>query len=169
MQYRSSTPITFIALRAIYFMHAVLDVKNYQMLPISRLSEQWILMYVKDASNIGTGWNPEMHRLTEIASRLLRKRRERSEGGPIGISPDVIASAHPDGVVFLHIGKGAVFNSNRIGARIWRGLTDREPLGAVTAAIAREYGVQPEQVERDAAEFLTDLEARGFLTRGGGL
>jgi hypothetical protein len=82
------------------------------------------------------------------------------------ISPDVIASTHPDGVVFLHIGRGDVFNSNRIGARIWRGLIDQEPLGAVTAGIAREYGVEPEQAERDATEFLTDLEAQGFLTRG---
>jgi hypothetical protein len=81
----------------------------------------------------------------------------------------VVASAHPDGVVFLHVGKGAVFNSNRIGARIWRGLADREPLGAITAAIALEYGVKPDQVERDAAGFLADLEAQGFLTRGASL
>jgi hypothetical protein len=78
----------------------------------------------------------------------------------------VIASAHPDGVVFLHVGKGAVFNSNRIGARIWKGLIDRESLGAMAARIACEYGVEPQQVERDAREFLTDLEAQGFLTLG---
>jgi len=92
------------------------------------------------------------------------RERERSADAGFAISPDVIASIHPDGVVFLHVGRGDVFSSNRIGARIWRGLTGREPLGAVTAGIAREYGVGQEQVQRDAAEFLADLDARGFLT-----
>ena len=107
-----------------------------------------------------------MHRLTEFISRFSGKARKRSAGAGFAISSDAIASAHPDGLVFLHVGRGEVFNSNRIAARIWRGLVDREPLGAVTAGIAREYGVEQEQVERDAKEFLTDLEAQGFLTRG---
>jgi hypothetical protein len=107
-----------------------------------------------------------MHRLAEFISRLSGAPRVRSTGAGFVVSRDVIASAHPDGVVFLHVGKGAVFNSNGIGARIWNGLTAREPLDAVTARIACEYGVEPERVERDAREFLTDLEAQGFLTRG---
>jgi hypothetical protein len=86
----------------------------------------------------------------------------------MAVSPDVIASPHEDGVVFLHVGRGEVFNSNRIGARIWRGLVEKEPLGAVTAAIASEYGVEPELVERDARGFLREMEARGFLTHAAG-
>ena len=105
-----------------------------------------------------------MHRLAEFVSRLSGRLWGRSTGVGFTISPDVIASMHQDGVVFLHTGRGDVFQSNRIGARIWRGLTDRESIGAVTAAIAREYGVEPEQVERDAEELLNDLEAQGFLT-----
>ena len=108
-----------------------------------------------------------MHRLEEFVSRFSRKPRDRSTGVRFTVSPDVIASTHQDGVIFLHIGKGDVFNSNRIGARIWRGLIDQEPPGAVTGEIAREYGVGPEQAQRDATAFLTDLEAQGFLTRGG--
>ncbi len=106
-----------------------------------------------------------MHRLTEFVSRLSGRGR-RGSGGELLVSRDIIASDHPDGVVFLHVGRGAMFNSNRIGARIWRGLAAREPLGEVTAAIAREYGVDCELVERDAASFVADLEARGFLARG---
>jgi hypothetical protein len=84
----------------------------------------------------------------------------------LAVSKEVIASPHQDGVVFLHTGRGEVFNSNRIGARIWHGLVEREPLDAITSGIAREYGIEPERVQRDAAEFLMDLKARGFLTRG---
>lgn len=87
-------------------------------------------------------------------------------GVTYAVSPDVIASSHQDGVVFLQTRRGEVFHSNRVGARIWRGLAEREPLSVLTAAIAGEYGVGAEQVERDAAAFLKDLEARGFLTRG---
>jgi hypothetical protein len=83
----------------------------------------------------------------------------------LAVSPDVIASEHPDGVVFLHVSRGNVFSSNRIGARIWRGLVEHQTLGAITAAIAREYGVEPARVESDAADFLSALDAGGFLTR----
>jgi hypothetical protein len=107
-----------------------------------------------------------MYRLAEFVSRVRRKPLGRREGAEITISPDVIASAHADGVVFLHVGKGDVFNSNRIGARIWQGLADRKPLSGVVAAIAQEFGVEREQVERDATSFLADLEAQGFLKRG---
>jgi len=107
-----------------------------------------------------------MNRLAEFVSRIHRKPRGRSESVEIAISPDVIASEHADGVVFLHVGKGNVFNSNRVGARIWQGLADRRPLAAVVVAIAQEFGVEPEQVERDAASFLAELGAQGFLARG---
>jgi len=33
-----------------------------------------------------------------------------------------------DGIVFLHVGSGAVFASNGIGVRIWRGLLDQDSL-----------------------------------------
>lgn len=142
-------------------MHPAVDRKDYQMLPQSWLSEARSLMYFKYAPLY-----QRMHSLTEFIARLSGKPRKQSAGAGFAISPDAIASAHPNGLVFLHIGRGEVFNSNRIGARIWRALVDQEPLGAVTAGIAREYGVEQEQVERDAKEFLTDLEAQGFLTRG---
>jgi hypothetical protein len=100
---------------------------------------------------------------------LSGKPPGRLAGGGLEVSTDVVASTHADGVVFLDIRRGEVFHANRIGARIWRGLMDRESPGAVTAGIAREYGAGQEQVERDAAEFLAALEARGFLTRGASL
>src|SRR5438105_1599356 len=81
------------------------------------------------------------------------------------ISPDARASVRQDGVVFLHVGSGSVFTSNRIGARIWRGLLEQEGLDSIAAEVSREYAVPREQVEQDAAGFIATLETEGLLTR----
>lgn len=81
------------------------------------------------------------------------------------ISPDARASMDHDGIVFLHVGSGAVFASNCIGARIWRGLLDHNGLESIAADISGEYGVPREQVQQDAAAFVADLEAKGLLAR----
>ena len=70
-----------------------------------------------------------------------------------------------DGIVFLHVGSGAVFASNGIGVRIWRGLLDQDSLETIAADISVEYGVPREQVQQDAAGFVADLEAKGLLAR----
>jgi hypothetical protein len=67
--------------------------------------------------------------------------------------------------VLLHVGTGAVFTSNCIGARIWRGLSDNDGLETIAADIGVEYGVPREQVQQDAAVFVADLEAKGLLAR----
>ena len=109
-----------------------------------------------------------MPRLTEFVSYFASWRRKRTAGNAIRVSPEAIASPHADGVVFLHSGKGELFSANRIGARIWRGLVERRPLDAVAAEIAGECGMAAEQVRQDAADFLTELEARGLVTVGAG-
>src|SRR5580765_463374 len=83
----------------------------------------------------------------------------------LSISPDARASVRPDGVVFLPVGSGSVFRSNPIGARIWRGLLEREGMDSIAAHISREYAVPREQVEQDAACFVADLETAGLLSR----
>jgi hypothetical protein len=70
-----------------------------------------------------------------------------------------------DGIVFLHVGSGAVFASNSIGARIWRGLLDHDSLETIAADISGAYGVPRQQVRQDAAGFVADLEAKGLLAR----
>jgi hypothetical protein len=81
------------------------------------------------------------------------------------ISPDARASLDQAGIVFLHVGSGAVFSSNGIGARVWRGLRDHDSLETIAADISGEYGVPREQVHQDAAGFVADLEAKGLLAR----
>jgi hypothetical protein len=109
--------------------------------------------------------------------RIYRFLTRRSEAGParqqpergaevrFTISPDARASQDQAGIVFLHVGSGAVFSSNCIGARIWRGLRDHDGLETIAADISGEYGVPREQVRQDAAGFVADLEAKGLLAR----
>ena len=81
------------------------------------------------------------------------------------ISRAARASIHADGVVFLQLDTGILFQSNRIGARIWAGLERRENLQDIVIRIGREYGVPAVHVEHDAKEFLAELEVAGFLSR----
>ena len=83
-------------------------------------------------------------------------------------SSEVRASVQQDGVVFLHLRSGIVFRSNRIGAAIWKGLGSRQDLAAIALEIGREYGIPAEQAARDAAGFVAQLEAQGFLVRHAG-
>ena len=83
-------------------------------------------------------------------------------------SPDVRASFEEDGVVFLHLRSGIVFRSNRVGAAIWKGLGRRQDLAAIASEIGREYGIPADRAARDAAAFVAQIEAQGFLARHAG-
>ena len=98
----------------------------------------------------------------------MRPARQQAQGGTeVGftISPDARATEDQSGLVFLPLGSGAVFSSNCIGARIWRGLRDHDSLETIAADISGEYGVPREQVRQDAAGFVADLEAKSLLAR----
>ena len=97
---------------------------------------------------------------------MLKLFRRTGQHNPIGISPDCKVSLSQDGAVFLHIAKGIVYTSNGIGARVWRGLQDRQSVDEISAQIGRDYGVPGERVRQDAVHFLAELESQGFLSRG---
>jgi hypothetical protein len=84
------------------------------------------------------------------------------------ISSEVKAAGDPDGIVFLHIGRGRVFTANCIGALIWQSVADHESFETLVTRISGEYGVAPDLVAPDAAKFLADLESQGLLTRSAG-
>ncbi len=83
-------------------------------------------------------------------------------------SPEVRASLQENGVVFLHQRSGTVFRSNRIGAAIWKGLVNRHDIATIVSQIGLEYGIPTAQAARDAAGFVSQLEAQGFLVRRAG-
>ena len=96
------------------------------------------------------------------------KFQDRNRNVTFTISREVKVATDPNGIVFLHIGRGRMFTSNCIGARIWQSVADHESFEALVTQISGEYGVAPELVERDAAELLAELESQGLLTRGAG-
>jgi|SRR5579864_1984220 len=83
------------------------------------------------------------------------------------VTPDIQASVHEDGIVLLHIPTGRVFQSNRIGARIWQALSGGLQPDVIATEISRDYGVPQDLAARDTASFLNALEHHGFVTRTG--
>lgn len=106
----------------------------------------------------------------KINTNVAPRARQTPHGHPHSImpSPEVRTSLQEDGVVFLHLRSGTVFRSNRIGAAIWKGLGSRQDLPAIASGIGREYGIPADQAARDAAGFVAQLEAQGFLVRSTG-
>jgi len=95
-------------------------------------------------------------------------QRQTSDGSPIEISSDATVSLSENGAVFLNARSGILFTSNQIGARIWEGIRERESVETIAMRISRESGVQKDQVEKDTAEFVAELETHGFLSRRAG-
>ncbi len=96
--------------------------------------------------------------------KLFRKRKNQPVSAVAwSLSPDAQVSVSDQGVVFLHLGTGQLFRSNRVGAAIWRGIADGQDLPAIAARIGGEYAVPENEVLRDASRFVAALKAEGFL------
>ena len=108
-----------------------------------------------------------LKRLARFCHRagLIPGRRRTGEDNSIVISSDARVSLDQDGAVFLQVRRGIVFTSNRIGARIWQGLQDREGVETIAARISAENGVPHDRVRQDTAAFVAELDAQGFLSR----
>ena len=83
------------------------------------------------------------------------------------VAPDVTASIHSEGVVLFHLGRGTIFNANRVGAMIWSGAVERWSLDRVAASISNEFSIAAPTARQDAAEFLAQLAAEGLLVTEG--
>ena len=95
---------------------------------------------------------------------------ERSMGDKISdqnfvVTPEAAASFHADGMVILHLGKGSLFSTNRIGARIWRSLEQRLSCEAIAEAISSEYQIGLSTAREHTLNFLTALERQALVQR----
>jgi hypothetical protein len=100
--------------------------------------------------------------------RFRKRPRWDSEAEGILISPDAKVSFDPNGAAFLHARSGVLFTSNRIGARIWQALLERESVETIAARISRENDIEHDRARQDTVEFVAELETHGFLSRGVG-
>ena len=81
------------------------------------------------------------------------------------VGPEATTSAHDDGIVFLHTGKGRVFSSNKIGALIWRGLEQRRSVDGIVEEISGEFEIAGTTARVHTLNFLVALERQSLIQR----
>ena len=57
----------------------------------------------------------------------------------------------------------SIYSFNGTGSLIWQLLESPKTVVELTAAIIREYRVEPEQAERDVTEFIGEMKAVGLI------
>ena len=80
-------------------------------------------------------------------------------------SPNVASSVHDNGIVLLHIRNGFFFASNATGARIWRGVEERQSLEAIVKDITDEYQIDQTTARVHVESFLIELERQKLIQR----
>lgn len=68
-----------------------------------------------------------------------------------------------DGVVFLDVSNGNIFNSNAVGARIWLKLQEGYDPATIADQISAEFNVPIERTRPDVDELIEKLRANGML------
>lgn len=81
------------------------------------------------------------------------------------LSPDVSASIHDRGVVFLHLKHGRLFSANAAGAHIWEGLQQQLSADHIAEHVSRRYQIAPDTAQAHTARFLSQLEERQIIER----
>ena len=81
------------------------------------------------------------------------------------LSPEATASAHEDGIVILHTGKGRVFSSNKSGALIWRGIEQQRSLDGIVEEVSGEFQIAGTTARAHTLNFLAALERQSLIQR----
>ena len=81
------------------------------------------------------------------------------------LSPEATASAHEDGIVILHTGKGRVFSSNKTGALIWQGIEQRRSFDRIVEEISDAFQIAATTARAHALKFLAALEQQSLIRR----
>jgi hypothetical protein len=83
----------------------------------------------------------------------------------VKVDTEAAGSIHENGIVILHIGSGRVYAGNRTGARIWRGIEQKESLKAIAAEISEEYQIPITSACEHIRGFICDLEQHSLIRR----
>ena len=78
-------------------------------------------------------------------------------------NPNVASSVHDNGMVLLHIANGHMFASNAAGARIWRGVEERQSLERIVNDISDEYHIGRTTAWGHVEGFLIKLERQKLI------
>lgn len=86
-----------------------------------------------------------------------------SVAGKVRPGRDVVFRELGGEMVLLNLKTGVYFGLNESGAAMWSRLVEwRDPARAL-AALARDYAVAPDRLERDLKNLIAGLEEKGLL------
>ena len=75
-------------------------------------------------------------------------------------------TAIDDEVVVMNLDSGDFFSLTGTAGSIWQLIDGSRDRAAVLAALAAEYGVEPDEIAGDLDAFLAQLREAGLLTAG---
>jgi hypothetical protein len=78
---------------------------------------------------------------------------------------DLLEAELGEEMVALDAEAGTCFGFNEVAATVWRELESPKTAADLRTALLAEYEVDPEQCDRELADLLQDLSARGLITR----
>jgi hypothetical protein len=81
------------------------------------------------------------------------------------VNPLAAASIHDGGIVILQTGNGRFYASNRIGARIWRGVEEQLSLETIATEISEAYHIARATAREHVVHFLAELERHTLIHR----
>ena len=89
----------------------------------------------------------------------------RISNSSFSVSSEATASAHDDGIVILHTGKGRVFSSNQTGTVIWRGIEQGLSLDSIVEEISNRFQIAATTARAHTLKFLAALEQQTLIKR----
>jgi UDP-N-acetylglucosamine transferase subunit ALG13 len=99
------------------------------------------------------------------ARRYLLTMTNEINNFSFSVSLETAASAHDDGIVILHTGKGSVFSSNQTGALIWRGIEQGRSFDGIVAEMSDQFQIAGTTARVHALDFLAALEQQALVKR----
>lgn len=82
---------------------------------------------------------------------------------PYHVSRECVSCEVEDGIAILDLRSNTYFSLDPVGAAVWDRMTDPLSLDDLTAAIAAEYDVAPEECRRDIADLLDNMLKHGLI------
>ena len=79
------------------------------------------------------------------------------------VSPECVSCAVEDGTAILDLRSNTYFSLDPVGASVWDRMAAPASLDDLTAAIAAEYEVTPEECRRDISDLLDDMLTHGLI------
>ncbi|MGC1105468.1 MAG: PqqD family protein [Candidatus Acidiferrales bacterium] len=78
-------------------------------------------------------------------------------------SKHVRYAATDQGVVFMNVANGAIFQSNPIGRMIWTRIKEDTPVSVIVDEIVERYGASRQEVDRDVHGYIEALKSNGLI------